>query len=495
MGGAPKRVVVVGGGISGLVTAYRLIQTSNGTPIDVTVVEASRSPGGKLRTSELAGIPLEEGADSFVVRKPWAIDLCRELGLGEELVAPAPGHAYVWARGGLRRYPEPSAFGVPASVEELLRWPGLSRRGRVRAAADLVRPRRRDEGDESIEALATRRMGPEAARMLIGPLLAGIHAGVAAHLGVAATFPELWRWERELGSLIRGARAASMAAREREDSGPLFATVWTGLSGLVEVLTGALGAGRIRTGELVEGIERRGRGWAVRAGAGTLESDAVVLATPAFESSRLLREAAPEAAEELAEIPYASTAVVLLVYRPGTAERLPPGTGFIVPPAARDLGGPSAITASTWVSSKWPREEHAGRAVIRCYVGRFGDDEDALERSDRDLAAAAARDVESASPLGSEPEATKVVRWPRSMPQYEVGHLERLARIDGALSPLPGMFLAGSAYRGVGVADCVRQGGEAAERVRAFLAAPEGTAPATDREAAGGPDLEQEAIT
>jgi len=492
-------VVVVGGGVSGLVTAYRLIQTSNGTPIDVTVVEASRSAGGKLRTSEVAGIPVEEGADSFVVRKPWAIDLCRELGLGEELVAPAPGRAYVWARGGLRRYPEPSAFGVPASVEELLRWPGLSRGGRVRAATDLLRPRRKDEGDESIEALATRRMGPEAARVLIGPLLAGIHAGDAAHLGVAATFPELRRWEAAYGSLIRGARAAAKAAREREDSGPLFATVWTGLSRLVQVLTRALGAGRIRTGELVEGIERRGPGWAVRAGAGTLQSDAVVLATPAFESSRLLRLAAPEAAAELTGIPYASTAVVLLVYPPATAERLPPGSGFIVPPAATDSGGPgpTAITASTWVSSKWPREEHAGRAVIRCYLGRFGDDETALERPDRDLAAAAARDIESASPLGCEPEATKVVRWPRSMPQYEVGHLDRLARIDGALAPLPGLFLVGSAYRGVGVADCVRQAGEAAERVRAFLAAPESTPPrpADPGVTGDGADLEQEAIT
>ncbi len=491
----PRRVVVVGGGISGLVTAYRLIQTSNGTPIEVTVVEASRSAGGKLRTSELAGIPIEEGADSFVVRKPWAIDLCRELGLGEELVAPAPARAYVWARGGLRRYPEPSAFGVPASVEELLRWPGLSRGGRVRAATDLLRPKRRDEGDESIEALATRRMGPEAARVLIGPLLAGIHAGDAAHLGVAATFPELQRWERAFGSLIRGARAAAKAAREREDSGPMFATVWTGLSDLVEVLTRALGADRIRTGEFVEGIEQRGRGWAVRAGAGTLESDALVLATPAFESSRLLRGVAPEAAAELGAIPYASTAVILLVYPPGTAEQLPPGSGFIVPPAARDSGALSAITASTWVSSKWPRAEHAGRAVIRCYVGRFGDDAAALERSDQDLAAAAARDLEAASPLGCEPEATRVVRWPRSMPQYEVGHLDRLAGIDGALSRLPGLFLVGSAYRGVGVADCVRQGGEASERVRAFLAAPEGTPPGDPGSAGNGADLEQEAIT
>jgi protoporphyrinogen/coproporphyrinogen III oxidase len=190
--------------------------------------------------------------------------------------------------------------------------------------------------------------------------------------------------------------------------------------------------------------------------------------------------------------------VVLLVYPPGTAERLAPGSGFIVPPTATDSGGPgpSAITASTWVSSKWPREEHAGRAVIRCYLGRFGDDEAALERPDRDLAAAAARDIESASPLGSEPEATKVVRWPRSMPQYEVGHLDRLARIDGALAPLPGLFLVGSAYRGVGVADCVRQAGESAERVRAFLAAPEGT-PTTGGSGAvgGGADIEQEAIT
>jgi len=473
--------VVVGGGISGLVTAYRLLQTSNGTPLDITVVEAARTLGGKLRTGELAGIPIEEGADSFVIRKPWAIDLCRELGLGDQLVAPVQGGALVWVRGRLVPYPPLAAFGIPSSVEDLLRWPGLSRRGRWRAATDLFRPPRKEQGGESLLSLATRRMGPEAARVLIGPLLGGMHAGDPAALGVAATFPELVTWERGHGSLIRGSKAAARAAREREGraSGPLFATVWAGLSALIGVLADALGPNRIRTGEPVTAIERSGQAWGVRSGSDEFPADAVVLATPAFESARVLRPHSAAAADELAAIPYASTAVVSMVFGDGTAALLPPGTGFIVPPpAVDDAGGapPRTITACTWISSKWPREEHDGRAVLRCFVGRHGD-ESALELPDDELVRAVAGDVATTTPLRDRPEAWRVSRWPRSMPQYEVGHLDRLARIDAALGALPGLFLTGSAYRGVGIPDCVHQAGQAAERVRAHLAHRDGAGP------------------
>jgi protoporphyrinogen/coproporphyrinogen III oxidase len=496
MAGRPRHVVVVGGGITGLTAAYRLFQTSNGTPIDVTVIEAAAALGGKLRTGELDGIPIEEGADSFVVRKPWAMDLCRELGLGDVLVTPVPGGAYVWARGRLVAYPKAAAFGVPASVEELLRWPGLSPRARLRAATDLFRPARKSEEDESIRDLAARRLGSEAADTLVGPLLAGINAGDPARLDVAATFPELRTWERGHGSLIRGARAAVKRTRDRnEQGGPLFATVWSGLSTVVTGLASGLGPGRIRLGDPVSSLSRSGDGWVVETGGERLAPDAVILATPAFESSRLLASAAPDAARELAGIPYASTAVVSFVYPEGTAGLLPPGTGFIVPSSGQ---GPSTITACTWVSSKWPREEHRGRAVLRCYVGRDGE-EGWMDRDDDDLVRLVRADVDATTPLQGAPVASRVVRWVRSMPQYRAGHLERVARIDRALASRPGIVVAGSAYRGVGIADCVRQGGEAAERVRRYLAGSgsgsgSGSGPGR-AEPDGGTNVEQEAIT
>jgi len=398
-------------------------------------------------------------------------------------VAPVPGGAHVWAGGRLVAYPKAAPFGIPSSVEDLLRWKGLSRRGRWSAAADLVRPRRKEAGDESVQALAERRMGPEAARVLVGPLLAGIHAGDPARLGVAATFPELPRWERNFGSLIRGSKASLKMTSD--PGGPLFATVWAGLSAFTGVLSQALGPARVRTGEPVTAVERGPHGWLVRSGGGVHEADALILATPAFESARLLGPLAPGAGRELEAIPYASTAVVSLVYPPGTAGRLPPGTGFIAPVGQPGIG---TVTACTWISSKWPREEHEGRAVLRCFVGRYGD-ESALRLADGELVREVANDVEAAAPIGAKPEAWRVSRWPRSMPQYEVGHLERLARLDSALAALPGVFVSGSAYRGVGIPDCVRQGGETAERVRTYLASPERAGPA------GPSAIQQEAKT
>jgi oxygen-dependent protoporphyrinogen oxidase len=239
----------------------------------------------------------------------------------------------------------------------------------------------------------------------------------------------------------------------------------------------------------VASLERDAVGWTVRVASEPVVADAVVLATPAFESARLLRSVSTEASRELEGIPYASTALVSFVYPRGTAGTLPPGTGFIVP------GGPEApaLTACTWVSSKWPLEEHDGRAVIRCYVGRHGD-QAALELPDDELIARITEEVERITPLGARPDAARVVRWPRSMPQYEVGHLDRLARIESALGTSSGVFLAGSAYRGVGIADCVRQGREVAERVRLHLA-PARPGGSTSNDAGTERGVEQEATT
>ena len=465
-----KLVVVIGGGISGLATAHYLRERAQ-----VVVLEADARPGGKLWTLPVGGIPVEAGADSFVVRKPWAIELCNDLGLQDQVVIPGSFGAFVRTRRGLMPFPEASAFGVPASAVEVLRWSGLPMLARVRALGDLARPARRGGSDEALGSLLERRLGPEAARVLVEPLLAGLHAGDPGRLSVQATFPELAAWEHSHGSLMRGSRAAVKAAgRQSGYNQPLFATVWGGLSRLVDTLAQALGPGTVRLDSPATALFPTREGPVVDTTAGQLRSDAVVLATPAFESARLLGELNPDASEGLGRIPYASTAVVILVYPPGTGTRLPPeGTGFVVPPD----GG--VITACTWVNRKWPSDQIGDRAVLRCFVGRAGV-EGALSWPDDQLVNRVRGEVESLTPLGVEPESARVVRWDRAMPQYEVGHLAVLDRIDRALLRTPGIFLTGSAYRGVGIADCVRQARETAHRVMAHLGEGNGSRPGAD---------------
>jgi len=457
---ARRRVVVVGAGIAGLATAYRLTRTHNGDdPSDVIVVEQGDRAGGKLWTTQLDGMPVEAGADSFVVRKPWAVELCKELGMGDELVTPGAEGASVWVRGRLVPFPTRSAFGIPSTARSLLRWPGLSVRGRFRAAADLYRRATKGDGDQSLGSLIRWRMGPEALRVLVGPLLGGIHAGDPDRLSLLATFPELRSWERGHESLIRGARASLKAVGATQRS-PLFATVWGGLTGLVSALESAVGVDRIWLGTPVTGIRRGDRGeWQIAAGGKPLEASAIVLATPAFATAELLAEASPAAAARLRAIPYVSTAVVFLMYPYGA---LPTGTGFVLPLGERP------ITACTYLSQKWPREETRERVILRCFVGRAGQ-EDTLDQSDEDLISRVSKEVEEALRLSGPPVASRVVRWPRSMAQYEVGHLDRVSQIEEALQGTPGLFVTGSAYRGVGIADCVRHANETAAGVVAYL--------------------------
>jgi protoporphyrinogen/coproporphyrinogen III oxidase len=467
----PASVAVVGGGIAGLVAAYRLGLRENGDrPPSVTVFEAGGRTGGKLHTIELAGMPVEAGADSFVVRKPWAIELCKELGLGEDLVKPGAEGAFVWTGGRLVAFPERSAFGIPAGAGEVLKWPGLSWNGRVRALIDLYRPASKGDVDSSLGAMIRRRLGPEALRVLVGPLLSGIHAGDPDRMSVAATFPELLAWERGRGSLLRGARAAWKSAEA--DRGPLFATLWHGLSSLVDTLESSIGPDRIRVGRRVDSVRRDGHGFLVEAAGEGVRVDAVVLATSAIEAAGLVKEVSRRAADVLAAIPYVSTAAVFLVYPEATGDRLPARTGFVVPLGER------TIAACTFLSRKWPREEYGGRAVVRCFVGRAGAEE-ALALDDEELVKLVAAEVGKAVGLEARPDHAQVVRWPQAMPQYEVGHLERVRTIEQTMAATaPGLFVTGSAYRGVGVADCVRQANETADLVRAHLQELEAHGPA-----------------
>jgi oxygen-dependent protoporphyrinogen oxidase len=386
------------------------------------------------------------------------VDLCNEIGVA--LVEPGARGAFVWTDAGLEPLPE-TALGVPAEIDGFGRWPGMSKRGRARALTDLVRKPARGEEEESLGALVRRRLGDEAADVLVQPLLGGLFAGDIDRLGVRATFPELATWERTHGSLIRGAKAALAASTS---AGPLFLTPAEGVSALPRALVERLGLERIRTGSVVTSIARDRADFEVSTDAGEHRADAVVLATPAFVSASVLEGSSSAAATALAEIRYVSTAVVLLVYAPGTETTLPEATGFVVP------SGKAPMTAATFLSRKWPSAAFGDRAVLRCFVGGAGA-EDLLDAPDADIVQAVTRHLAAVLPLPPTPEATAVVRWPRAMPQYEVGHLERVTAIERSLPP--GIFVVGNAYRGVGVADTVRNANEVAGRVRAHLAGDE----------------------
>jgi protoporphyrinogen/coproporphyrinogen III oxidase len=453
-----RRVVVVGGGVTGLTAAFRL--ASADPPIDVTVFEAAERTGGKLRSVELAGLEVPAGADSFLARKPWGVDLCAELGIASELVPPGASGAHLWTQRGLVPLPKDAPFGIPGDVGTVFRWPGLSSAGRRRALLDLVKRKRRDDTDESLGGLLRRRLGNEATDMAVAPLLAGLHAGDVDRLSVRATFPELERWEHWQGSLIRGAQAASRQAR-RGNPGPMFLRPRGGVDRLTSALTDRLGP-RVRTGTGAAAISAGAAGgWLVRFEDGeAIEADAVVMAVPAPAAARLLAGVADTAAAELGRIPYAATAVALMVYAEGTRAELPDGTGFVVP------RGRAPMTAATWLSSKWPSEAFGRRAIVRCYVGAAGD-EDVIDAPDDDILGACARHLAALVRLPEAPEHAMVVRWPASMPQYEVGHLDRVARIRDSLPP--GIFVAGQAYDGVGIPDSVRSANEAAAAVSEHL--------------------------
>jgi protoporphyrinogen/coproporphyrinogen III oxidase len=480
-----SRVIVVGGGVAGLATAYRLLRAGGALPApgsaaagvaaagsppagstrpgrapDVTVIEADRRLGGKLRSVDVGDLSLDAGADSFVARKPWAVDLCRELGIADDLRAPGASGAYLWTDGGLVPYPPGSAFGIPGDIGDVFRWPGLSGMGRLRAAQDLLRRRRRDSADESLGSLLRRRLGDEATDRSVGPLLAGLFAGDVDRLSLAATFPELASWERRQGSLIRGAQAARRSA-DAARTRPMFLRLVGGTPRIADALATSIGADRFVLDDPATTLERRGHGWAVVTAAGALDADAVVFATPAFESARLLNAVAPPASSQLASIPYASTAVVFLVYPSGTADALPDGTGFVVP------AGRAPMTACTWLSNKWPHEEYGSRAVVRCYVGGVGH-EDLVEESDADLIDAVARHLAAVVPLPASPESSRVFRWRRSMPQYEVGHVDLIDTLRAALPG--GIFVTGAAFAGAGIPDCIRDANATAESVLAHLA-------------------------
>ncbi len=448
------RVVVVGAGITGLTVAYRLATRPD--PPDVTVLEASASPGGVIRSVRVADLELEAGPDSFLVRKPWAVELCHDLGLRDDLVEQGATAAQILTPRGLLPVPA-GRLGIAGSAGELWRWKGMSVGDRFRAIAEPIVPRRRDDRDESIGSLARRRLGRGATEAIVAPLLGGLYAGDIDRLSVQATYPELARWEREDGSLRAGVRrsVAAPAPPSRGGPGTPFATVRGGLHRIVDALVAAIGPNRVRNGSPARSVRRDGDRIAVATDAAPLTADVAILTTPASVTAALLAELAPAAAPHLRRIPAASTAVALFVYPEGTDRFLPDASGFV---ARR---GALPITAATAISKKWPSPTFGSRAVVRAFVGGAGV-EAQLDRPDDEILRSTSAAVGDVYGL-PEPDDQALVRWPGAMPQYLVGHLDRVASIRASL--LAGVHVAGAAYGGVGIPDRVREANELAERV------------------------------
>jgi protoporphyrinogen/coproporphyrinogen III oxidase len=459
-----SRIAVVGGGIAGLAAARDLLLAGH----EVSLFEASDRVGGKISASPVGGIQLDEGPDSVLARVPFAVELAKELGLGDDLIPQPPGTAYLYSRGALRRLPAGNVLGIPTDIDALADSGIVSAWACSRAAEDLTAPDDRPDDlpddDESVGDLVRRRLGDEILERMVDPLLGGINAGDADRLSLNAGAPQIAAAVGRHPSLIeslRAQRAATPAPTGAPE--PVFYTLRGGLTRLVDALGAAIDSAEVRTSTTVRCIEASGDAYRIDAGTPSgelaIEADGVVLATPADVSARLIEDLAPSAAAELEGIDYSSVVLTALAVPESAVRRPLDASGYLIPRVEGLL-----LTACTWTSVKWPHLATPGQLLLRASAGRYGDDR-AMEMGDDELLAAVLADLAVTMDLHLDgpPSDVRITRWPRSFPQYTPGHLARIERIEGALeAAAPGIRLAGAAYRGVGIPACINSGRTAA---------------------------------
>jgi oxygen-dependent protoporphyrinogen oxidase len=463
---APRKIVVIGAGVTGLVAAREILRRADAvrTRVEVTVLEASPRAGGKIRTEHVAGAVVETGPDSFVTLKPEMLELVRELGLESELIATAPNASVSVYKDG-QLLPLPDGFQLvsptkilPFAFSSLFTW-----RAKLRMALEPFVRVKRSPDDESLADFARRRLGAEALEVLVGPMLAGIFAGDAEKMSVRSTFPQLLEMEK------RGGLARSLwfggAKRKKREGFSTFMTLRGGLTRITEELVKSLPAGTLKLDCPATALRRSHGRWEVVTPQGVLEADAVIAASPAPAFADTAEGLDPELAARLREIPFVSTATIAVVYDAATMPAPPQGFGFLT-----SRGAKTTLTAATFATSKFPDRPAPGKVVIRAFAGGAGREESAEgpitrleERVQEDLGRILGLS-------GAKAVAVKSTRWLKANPQYNVGHSRRLERLTSCLKSHPGLILAGCSYGGVGLPDCVRSGRRAAELILTTLA-------------------------
>lgn len=471
-GGTTWRVAVVGGGIAGLAAAHRLeeLATEQGFPLDLTIFEAGNRPGGVVGTRMIAGYRVELGADSFITNKPWAVDLCRRLGIENELIPTnAEYRRSLVLRAGVP-VPVPEGFQLlaPVDIRTVLRSPIFTWRGKLRLAMEYLVPRGPAGGDESLAQFVRRRLGREALDRLVQPMVGGIYTSDPERLSLRATMPRFLEMEQRHGSLIRALQAQKKRGAQDDSAASgarygLFATPRRGISELVDVLVENVSRGaRIRLDTEVSAIapETDGTGFCLELADGGSEGfDSVVLAVPAYRAAGLVQSFAPQAAQELKQIEYASTAIVVSGHKLSDIRHPLDAFGLVIPAIEK-----RRILAVSFTSRKFPDRAPEGCVQLRTFVGGAMQPE-LFQRSDAELLGIVREELESILGVIWKPDFTTIARWSRSMPQYHVGHLDRVAAIDRELAAHPRLALAGSAYHGVGLPDSIHSGEEAAEKI------------------------------
>ena len=456
------RIAIIGGGISGLAAALALEEPRRAGAVEYTLYESSPNLGGVLRTERIHDCIVEAGPDSFISEKPWASDLCRTLGLGDQLIGSndADRKTYILVRDRLIPLPDGLMFMVPTKILPTGLSPLFSWGTKLRMGRELLHPPRAGEADESVASMVERHYGHEMVDRLADPLLSGVYGGEAANLSVRAVLPRFADMERTHGSLGR----AMLAARKKMPRGaskppaPLFTSLKNGMQQLIEALVPRLNPASLVTNTAVHSIEPRTGGWSVSADLKSDHYNAVIVATPALAAAKLLASSADLSAE-LAGIGYSSSITAVLGYGADVRQSLPPGFGFLVP---RSEG--KQLLAATFVHNKFPHRAPPDRALLRCFFAGSSA-EKVWPLSDDAIIAVVRNELQQILGVRSVPLFARVYKWKSAMAQYGVGHLERLERIERLRQQLPGLALAGNGYRGIGVPDCVRSGSEAVKQL------------------------------
>ena len=491
--GTRRRIAVLGGGITGLAAAYTLARArGSGAPIEEFLIEGTSRLGGTIHTEQVEGFLVEAGPDSFLAEKPEAASLCRELGLGDSLIGSndRDRRTYILHRGRLVPLPDGLMLLAPTRLWPMVTTPLLPLASKVALAAEwFTRPRfgspgqASEDDDESVAGFVRRHFGEAMLENIADPLLAAIFGGDTSRLSVRSALPRFQKMEQQYGSLTRAAlevrnqriKGAARAAHSGEP--PLFMTLREGLGRLVERLSERLAGCHLRLKERVASLEPLtaadraatgsiAPGYKIRCeGGSAYEADAVILALPAHQCGQILAGFDSTLAATLAAIPYSSGLTVALGYDAAASPQIPRGFGFLAPRKEK-----RRLVACTFMHQKFPHRAPEGCALLRCFLGGARDP-GVLELSDNEIVTIVRQELAAILSLPAEPQFLRVYRWPASMPQYELGHAARVAEIEKQLERHPGVFVAGNAYSGVGISDCIRTGREAAERAHEFLAA------------------------